>query len=186
MDYKFFDKDRESTQSEDERRARNLQLTADQIQAYRDAFEQCDEDMDGYISVKDVGTLLKSLGQNPSEADLQQIKNEVEVDKNGRLNFDDFLQILADILSQEDGEEAIREAFRVFDIEGRGYMHTEEIKHVLVLMEAFPEQEVADMTRDLDINGDGRIYYDDFRAFSLSTAEAMPGEGEEEAATFLE
>ncbi|XP_077988078.1 neo-calmodulin-like [Glandiceps talaboti] len=165
MDYRFFDPEYQET----DRRAKDFRLEPNQIEEYKDAFEQCDEDLDGFISAKDVGTLLKTLGQNPTEADLQQIRNEVDVDRCGRIDFDDFLLILTRILSHEDHEEEIREAFRVFDMDGKGYMHTEEIKHVLVSVEAFSESEVETMTNDLDINGDGRIHFNEFRTFLKSS-----------------
>ncbi|XP_006825919.1 neo-calmodulin-like [Saccoglossus kowalevskii] len=165
MDYKFFDTTNDDIDTD---KLRSLQLKPGQLEEYEDAFRQMDEDEDGFISAKDVGRLLKSLGQNPSEPQLHGIRNEVDLDKDGRLDFSDFLQILMKILSEEDGEEELKEAFRVFDLEGSGYIHTEEIKHVLVLLEAVDNDEVMEMTQDLDINGDGKIYFEDFRKFMIA------------------
>jgi hypothetical protein len=46
-------------------------LTEDQIGSFQDAFFQFDTDHDGIINSKELGAVLKHVGQNPSEAELQ-------------------------------------------------------------------------------------------------------------------
>jgi calmodulin len=38
------------------------------------------------------------------------------------LEFDEFLQMMAKKMKETDGEEELREAFRVFDKDGNGYI----------------------------------------------------------------
>ena len=41
----------------------------------------------GQITTKELGTVMRSLGQNPSEAELQDMINEVDADNNGTIDF---------------------------------------------------------------------------------------------------
>ncbi|KAI2572382.1 CALM1 isoform 14 [Pan troglodytes] len=58
---------------------------------------------------------MRSLGQNPTEAELQDMINEVDADGNGTIDFPEFLTMMARKMKDTDSEEEIREAFRVFD-----------------------------------------------------------------------
>ena len=49
------------------------QLTEEQIEKFKEAFSLCDKDGDGTITTKDMGTVMRSLGQNPTEAELQDM-----------------------------------------------------------------------------------------------------------------
>ena len=46
-------------------------LTKEQIAEYKEAFSLFDKDGNGTISTKELGTVLRSLGQNPTEAEVQ-------------------------------------------------------------------------------------------------------------------
>ena len=47
------------------------QLTVEQVVEFREAFSLFDKDGNGTITTKDLGTLFRSLGQNPTEIELQ-------------------------------------------------------------------------------------------------------------------
>ena len=47
---------------------------------FKEAFSLFDKDGDGTITTKELGTVMRSLGQNPTEAELQDMINEVDVD----------------------------------------------------------------------------------------------------------
>lgn len=49
------------------------QLTEEQIAEFKEAFSLFDKDGDGTITTKELGTVMRSLGQNPTEAELQGI-----------------------------------------------------------------------------------------------------------------
>ena len=53
------------------------QLTEEQIAEFKEAFSLFDKDGDGTITTKELGTVMRSLGQNPTEAELQDMINEV-------------------------------------------------------------------------------------------------------------
>ena len=56
------------------------QLTEEQIAEFKEAFSLFDKDGDGTITTKESGTVMRSLGQNPTEAELQDMINEVDAD----------------------------------------------------------------------------------------------------------
>lgn len=49
---------------------------------FKEAFKLFDKDGDGTITTKELGTVMRSLGQNPTEAELQDMVNEVDEDGN--------------------------------------------------------------------------------------------------------
>lgn len=62
------------------------------------------------------------------------------------------------VLLQENDSEMIREAFRVFDRDGNGYITAEEFRYFMTHMgEQFSDQEVDEIIAEVDIDGDGQV-----------------------------
>lgn len=74
---------------------------------------------------------MRSLGQNPSQAELEDMINEVDADGNGTIDFPEFLTMMARKMRDTDSEEEIKEAFKVFDKDGNGYISAAELRHVM-------------------------------------------------------
>ena len=55
-------------------------MTTIRIAEFKEAFSLFDKDGDGTITTKELGTVMRSLGQNPTEAELQDMINEVDAD----------------------------------------------------------------------------------------------------------
>jgi calmodulin len=110
-----------------------------------------DKDGDGQITTKELGTVMRSLGQNPSESELQDMINEVDADNNGTIDFPEFLTMMARKMK-------IREAFKVFDRDNNGFISAAELRHVMTSIgEKLTDDEVDEMIREADQDGDGRI-----------------------------
>ena len=69
--------------------------------------------------------------------------------------------MMARKMKETDSEEEIREAFRVFDRDGNGYISAAELRHVMTnLGEKLTDDEVDEMIREADIDGDGQVNYE--------------------------
>ena len=128
------------------------QLTEEQIAEFKEAFSLFDKDGDGSITTKELGTVMRSLGQNPTEAELQDMINEVDADGNGTIDFPEFLSLMARKMKDTDTEEELIEAFKVFDKDGNGYISSAELRHVMTnLGEKLTDEEVDEMIREADV-----------------------------------
>ncbi len=163
---------------------------------------------------------MRSLGQNPTEAELQDMVAEVDADGNGKIDFAEFRDLMARKmkvrwrgrwrrrvirgaelwcrssrarrrranptpklkktrpqtqtqptpaspaparLQDADTEEELREAFKVFDKDGNGFISAAELRHVMTnLGEKLTDEEVDAMVREADTDGDGQVDYIEF------------------------
>ena len=55
-------------------------LTTAVLHSVQEAFTVYDKNNDGTITTKELSTVMRSLGQNPTDAEVQDIINEVDVD----------------------------------------------------------------------------------------------------------
>lgn len=66
-------------------------------------------------------------------------------------------------MKDTDSEEEILEAFKVFDKDGNGFISAAELRHIMTnLGEKLSDEEVDEMIREADIDGDGQINYEEF------------------------
>ncbi|XP_057783343.1 calmodulin-like protein 8 isoform X1 [Salvia miltiorrhiza] len=168
-------------------------LNAEQIVELQEAFRLFDKDGDGCITIEELATVIRSLDQNPSEEELHDMINEVDIDGNGTIEFAEFLNLMANkmkvssyrsyiintfffslvftlcvcvcaVFNQEtDAEEELKEAFKVFDKDQNGYISASELRHVMInLGEKLTDEEVDQMIREADLDGDGQVDYDEF------------------------
>ena len=79
---------------------------------------------------------------------------------NGTIDFPEFLTMMARKTKDSDSDEELREAFRVFDKDGNGFISAAELRHVMTnLGEKLTDEEVDEMIREADIDGDGQVNY---------------------------
>jgi calmodulin len=123
----------------------------------------------GTITTKELGTVMRSLGQNPTEAELMDMIQEIDADGSGTIDFPEFLTMMARKMKDTDSEEEILEAFKVFDKDGNGFISAAELRHIMTnLGEKLTDEEVDEMIREADIDGDGQINYEEFVKMMMS------------------
>ncbi|EYU23702.1 hypothetical protein MIMGU_mgv1a023810mg, partial [Erythranthe guttata] len=133
-------------------------LNKEQIVEIQEAFTMFDKDGDGCINIEELGIVMRSLNQNPTEKELRDMINEVDSDGNGTIDFDEFLNLMTAKKMQEIDE--AKETFKVFDIDQNGYISANEIRQKLG--HKLTDEEVNQMIREADLDGDGQISFDEF------------------------
>ncbi|XP_022138814.1 calmodulin-like protein 8 [Momordica charantia] len=140
-------------------------LAKEQMDELEEAFCLFDKNRDGCITPDELRTvMIRQLGLNPTEQELKDMIREVDADGNGTIEFGEFLTLMSKIMKEE-AEEKLKEAFKVFDKNQDGYISANELSHVHVMLnlgEKLTEEEVVQMIREADLDGDGRVNYDEF------------------------
>lgn len=138
-------------------------LTEENVEEYKEAFMLFDKDEDGVISFTELGVIMKSLGQRPTENELEALVSAVIHKDRDQIEFNEFLRLMAKNMAEIDTERNLKEAFRVFDKDDDGYLLVGELRRVMTsLGEKMSSEEVDDMIREADKNGDGKINYAEF------------------------
>ena len=138
-------------------------LSEERITEFKAAFELFDKDRDGAINNKELGTVMRNLGQNPSEEELKEMIKEIDLDGNGVIDFNEFLYLMVKKMNGNDTEEELLEAFKVFDRDGNGYVTSHELRCVMTtLCEETSPEEIEEMIKEADIDGDGQVDYQEF------------------------
>jgi calmodulin len=144
-------------------------LSEEKIAEFKAAFELFDRDRDNKITTKELGTVMRNLGQNPTDNELQEMINEVDLDGNGTIDFKEFLGLMVRKMKDTDTEEELLEAFKVFDRDGNGFITALELKKVMSnLGETLSNEEIDEMIREADVDHDGQINYDEFVRMMMS------------------
>jgi len=107
---------------------------------------------------------MRSLGQTPTEAELREMISEVDVDGNGTIDFQEFVAMMTKHMkSPHDEERELRDSFRVFDKNGDGFISAAELRQVMATLgEHLSEEEIREMITEADVDGDGRVNYEEF------------------------
>ncbi|XP_046683233.1 calmodulin-like isoform X1 [Homalodisca vitripennis] len=144
------------------------QISKTQMNEFREAFRLFDKDGDGSITQEELGRVMRSLGQFAREEELQQMLHEVDIDGDGYFSFEEFVEIVSNMgataeRTADQEEKELRDAFRVFDKHNRGYISASDLRAVLqCLGEDLSEEEIEDMIKEVDVDGDGRIDFYEF------------------------
>ncbi|CAH1267592.1 CALM1 [Branchiostoma lanceolatum] len=149
-------------------------LSEEQIAEFKEVFGLFDQDNSGSITTNELGEVMESLGHKPELAELQASRrfnsnglndmiNEMDHDGSGTIDFPEFLLVMSKKQQESDSEKEIREAFRVFDKDGNGFITASELRVVMAnLGEKLSDEEVDEMIDEADSDGDGHINFEEF------------------------
>ncbi|XP_070139467.1 uncharacterized protein TpnC41C isoform X1 [Drosophila kikkawai] len=148
-----------------EKRRRD-ELTKEQTALLRNAFNAFDPEKNGYINTAMVGTILSMLGHQLDDATLADIIAEVDEDGSGQIEFEEFTTLAARFLVEEDAEAMmaeLKEAFRLYDKEGNGYITTGVLREILrELDDKLTNDDLDMMIEEIDSDGSGTVDFDEF------------------------
>lgn len=139
-----------------------------QIQELQETFNIFDSKGDGMIAVKQVGDVLRAMGQNPTEADIAKCLSgtaQEEAGPEGRLSWETFLPILQSVNKGKDkySGEDIAEGMRHFDNEGNGFIKAADLRHLLTALgEKLTEDEVEQLMDGVTVDDEGKVNYENF------------------------
>ena len=129
----------------------------------KEYFDMFDRDKDGSINEKELGNILRSLGHDPTDQDLSEMINEVDNNSDSKIEFEEFCKIMNNKLKQNDAEQELIEAFKIFDREGKGLISENEFKHIMLsLGEKISEEELEEMMKKADPEKKGYVNYKQF------------------------
>ena len=139
------------------------EVPQDRRKEYKDAFEMFDKNKDGVITTKELANIMRSLNQDPTEEELNEMIEEVDLDKNGEVDFEEFITLMNRRSKEIDIEEEVLNAFKIFDKEGNGLISITELRHIMMTLgDQLTEEEIDDMLKEADNDGDGYINYEEF------------------------
>lgn len=138
-------------------------LTEEQVAEFREAFKIFDKDGDGKIDREELGTVMRALGQSPTQREIDDLVNEIDQNNDSVINFAEFLTMMARQVKEQDVEAEIVEAFKVFDADGDGKISQAELIRVLTTIgEKLTEDEARQMLEAADTDSDGQIDIEEF------------------------
>ncbi|CAF1668242.1 unnamed protein product [Rotaria magnacalcarata] len=148
-------------------------LNSNQIQELQQAFALFDTDRSGSISVSELNQVLHALGVSISAQEVRQMFSAIDVDRNGlllrnlisRIDFEEFVEIVADTYFKKFSRAEIFEAFSRFDRNNDGYIEANELKEILdQLGRQCSNEEIRRMIAQIDRDENGKISIEEFAA----------------------
>ncbi|KAJ0026399.1 hypothetical protein Pint_08082 [Pistacia integerrima] len=138
-------------------------------------FEKLDRNGDGLVSLEELNWVLERIGVHYSLEELELLFEKPTLD------FDEFLFFCDSLISNQkattsekddDEESDLFEAFSVFDLNGDGFITSEELQSVLARLGMWDETSGKDcrsMIRVYDTNSDGVLDFEEFKNMMLRT-----------------
>ena len=150
-----------------------FQVAAPKLAKLRSVFLDMDKDRTGLISLAEMQEVLVERG-GMQPAEVQDIFSRLDQDGQDTISYSEFLAAtLSKRYYMREGR--IRAAFQKLDVDGSGYITPENLREILG--DDFTPERVAEMIREADTLGDGRISYQEFLALFREEAGAalLPG-----------
>jgi len=132
------------------------------------------------IPSRDVGHVLRILGQNPTEDEIVNMVMKANCEWEGFMGFSEFVDVGTEILKCSCNQiDDVKAAFRVFDYNNDGSISKEELKDAMVNFGTrCTDDEFEVMFCEADKNRDGKIDFEEFVMMMLPVTMMTPGQQE--------
>ncbi|XP_031653867.1 calcium-binding protein 2-like [Oncorhynchus kisutch] len=140
-------------------------LRPEEIEELREAFVEFDRKKNGYVSYKDLGECMRTMGYMPTEMELIELGQSI---CGGKLDFDDFVELMGPKMLAETadmiGVKELRDAFKEFDANSDGQISIMELREAMkkLMGEQLTNREIDEILRDVDLNRDGLVDFEEF------------------------
>ncbi|XP_057205470.1 uncharacterized protein cetn4 [Triplophysa rosa] len=147
------------------------ELTEEQRQEIKEAFDLFDTDGSGTIDVKELKVAMRALGFEPKKEEIKKMIADIDKEGTGTIDFSDFLSMMTQKMSEKDSKEEILKAFRLFDDDCTGRISFKNLKRVAKeLGENLTDEELQEMIDEADRDGDGEINEQEFLRIMKKTS----------------
>ncbi|GMH81219.1 hypothetical protein TrST_g11777 [Triparma strigata] len=152
-------------------KSKKFELTEEQKQEIREAFDLFDTDGSGTIDAKELKVAMRALGFEPKKEEIKKMISDIDKDGSGTIDFTEFLEMMTSKMSEKDSREEILKAFRLFDDDETGKISFRNLKRVAKeLGENMTDEELQEMIDEADRDGDGEINEDEFLRIMKKTS----------------
>jgi centrin-1 len=139
------------------------EISDEQKQEIKEAFDLFDTDGSGYIDGKELKVAMRALGFEPKKEEVQKMIADVDVDGSGRIHYEDFVKLMTVKIMNRDPQEEILKAFRLFASDNPNGITFKDLKRVSrELGEKMSDEELQEMIDEADRNGDGVVDEQEF------------------------
>ena len=93
------------------------------------------------------------------------LMKKIDTDGSGEIEFDEFIEFMRSLNREDEmDEDALKEVFKLFDRNEKGYLTTESVYHIfLALGEKIKLEDITTILKENDIDGDGNLNFEDFK-----------------------
>ncbi|MBN3285437.1 MBLC2 protein, partial [Polyodon spathula] len=138
------------------KRKKRRELTEEQKQEIKEAFELFDTDKDKEIDYHELKVAMRALGFDVKKADVLKILKDYDREGTGKIAFDDFSEVVTDWMLDRDPQEEMIKAFKLFDDDDSGKISLRNLRRVArELDENMTDEELRAMIDEFDNDGDG-------------------------------
>lgn len=147
-------------------------LDVQQIDALRNGFDGFDKDHSGVISATAMQMIYKMIGITVQKAVLEEAVIEHGLDmESTNIDFLTFCHISSGFMTEEDEEglrEELKEAFRIYDRDGQGFITTELLKEIIKEIDSeLTDEDLDNIIEEVDEDGSGTLDFDEFQAMMI-------------------
>jgi calmodulin len=141
------------------------ELDKEQIAVLEGAFKNFAQGED-FITADMVANILRMMGTSFTQETLNESIAEIDEDGSGKIEFEEFTILASKFIVEEDDEDVAKElkdAFRLYDKEGMGYITTAILKTILhEIDETISDADLDGMITEIDEDGSGTVDFDEF------------------------